>query len=160
MPALLVLLKNALLSRHEDAAATLKRHAALANEQPEATDAQAVAAYYAWVAGENELALKFAKKADSGPIKHFHALLVLTAIHAEGTDSRETYRYAKRLSAFDQPSCGVNAVAKSLFGLLPIRRSDIERAENRIDELSNSYHEWVTWAQEFVHEYERTRGDA
>jgi len=160
MPALLALLKNALLSQHEDAAATLKRHAALADERPAATDAQAVAAYYAWVAGENDLALKFAKRADTGPIVHFHALLVLAAIHAEGPDAQETYRYAKRLSQFEQPGAGINAVVKPLARLLAIPRPGVKRAKDQIDQLSSSYQEWVTWAQEFVHEYERTRSDA
>jgi hypothetical protein len=160
MPALLALLKSALLSRHEDAATTLERHAALAEERPAATDAQAVAAYYAWVAGKNDLALKFAKRADSGPIVHFHAVLVLAAVHAEGPDTQETYRYAKRLAQFEQPSASVNEVIKPLACLLAVRRPGARRAREQIDELSSFYQEWVTWAQEFVHEYEHARSDA
>jgi hypothetical protein len=156
MPSLLALLKNAALSRSEDASATHARSAALAEARPTETDAQAVAAYHAWVARDNESALKFALRADAGPIVHFHALLVLVAVHAESNDHEKTYRYAKRLTRMKPPGKVVHAVVKPAAAVFSVGR----RQANPIDELSNSYQEWGSWAHEFVHEYERPNSDA
>jgi hypothetical protein len=156
MPSLLALLKNAVQSRNEDAFATFARSAALAEERPSESDAQAVAAYHAWVVRDNESALRFAHRADSGPIRQFHALLVLTAVYAERQDNEATYKYAKRLAEMEVPGRTTGAIAKTAVALLSAGKS----RDTSIDDLTNSYQEWVTWAREFVVEYERANGDA
>jgi hypothetical protein len=156
MPSLLALLKNAVLSGNEDASATHARSAALAEARPSESDAQAVAAYHAWVARDNDSALRFALRADAGPVVHFHALLVLTAVHAEKGEHESTYKYAKRLIEIKPPGRVAHAIIRPALILL----AGSKNQPNQIDELSNSYQEWVSWAQEFVVEYERTNGDA
>ena len=159
MSSLLALIKIVRDSRKREPW-DLARIIELAEAEPEDTGVQTIAAYEAWLHGEHDVALRFARRAEEVGSIPFPALLVLTAVHAADSDEASTYVYAKRLASADRHDKTAHLVARALAGsrILSIRGRSAER--QHIGAVAKVFDEWVAWSKEFVRSYESSSNDA
>ena len=136
------------------------RFVRLADAEPNDEGAQAIAAYKAWMSGNDETAYRLAVRAERSDGTSFPALLVLVAISSKGADERRTYSYAKQLTAARRNDKTANSVSKLLAGTRLLgpssRREQLEHHQN----TDQTHDEWVAWAAEFIDAYEARHGDA
>ena len=132
----------------------------LADAEPDDEGAQVLAAYKAWVSGDDETANRLALRAQRPEGTAFPALLVLLAISAKGTDESQTYSYAKQLTAAQRNDKTASSVSKVFAGtglLGPGSRTEqLEHLKN----TGQTHDEWVAWAAQFINDHEAHRGDA
>lgn len=154
MSSLLRLIKAVRASSKLAPPEQLAKLLALAEAEPRDTGAQAVAAYEAWLQNEHGVALRFALRADELGSIPFPALLVLTAVHAEGNDNAATYGYAKRLASADRRDRTAYSFASAIAGsgVLSNRSRSVER--EHLDSVAKAFDQWVAWSKEFVQAYE------
>lgn len=157
--SLLRLYQTARQGRSRDSTQQLAALIALAESAPQDSGAQAVAAYNAWLEGEHDVAMRFAKRADDLGSIPFPVLLVLTALHAPGNDETATYGYAKRLAIAERHDKTAHSVARVLAGSGFVTSGSRAAEREHVDAVSKVFDEWVQWSQEFTRSYESRNDD-
>jgi hypothetical protein len=161
MATLLQLFKAARgLGKEAESGDQVDRLVRLADAEPDDEGLQVLAAYKAWVSGDDGTAHRLAVRAQRPEGTAFPALLVLTATSVKQTDESQTYSYAKQLVSARRSDKTSNSVSKLFAGtglLGPSNRSEqLEHLRN----TDQTHDEWVTWAAEFINAYEAQHGDA
>jgi hypothetical protein len=144
-------------SESGDEAARLVR---LADAEPEDESAQVLAAYKAWVSGDDGIAHRLAVRAQRPEGTAFPALLVLLAMSAKSTDETQTYSYAKQLTAAQRNDKIASSVSKVLAGTGLLGPGSRTEQLEHLNNTDQTHDEWVAWATQFIQAYEARRGDA
>ena len=131
----------------------------LADSDPKHAEAQALAAYEAWVQGEDATALRLARRADELEFTPLPILLVLVATAASGTDERATYEYAKRAAAAPRHDKVAHSWSRLVAGTGLISTKSRAEELKHSEAVQSDFDAWVSWSQDYVVAYE-SRSDA
>jgi len=137
-----------------DGASLVDRLVRLADADPSDEAAQVVAAYQAWVHGDEALAVRLARRAEKVDGTAHPALLVLLATSASGDDDALIYKYAKQFASATRPDRAASRVARLLAGTGLTGAGKRSEQISEIRQIDAVHDEWVAWARDFVLRFE------
>lgn len=132
----------------------LEKLVSIANAYPKSFLAQNRAASQAWCDREYEIALSFAERAEVLEPNSFSTLMILAAVHIEMGNEEKAYGYAKRLLQSRRMDRAAWQVTRLLLAPFRLISRVPKGLDNAFSQLTSTGDSWVSWAKEFVAEYE------